>query len=111
MKSLLLLAASAAALVSSGCAHSLHQHHAADGTTGTGLTPQQLQRATVVEGRSEEFIILSFSGQTDYVEKAYQNLLARCPKGQIVGTHTTFETALSFLSYTNKVIMKGYCVQ
>lgn len=110
MKSLLLIAASAAAaLVSSGCAHSLHQHHVADG--GTGLTPQQLQRATVVEGRSEEFIILSFSGQTDYVEKAYQNLLARCPNGQIIGTHTTFETALSFLSYTNKVVMKGYCVQ
>ena len=93
-------------LVLSGCAHSIHQVHVAD------FNPTApLEKGNVVKGSSEQFVILGFTGQTDYVDQAYERLQGACPRGTITGITTQFSTSLGFFSWTNKILMQGLCLE
>ena len=99
MKRLLLL------LALSGCTHSIHLVHT------SGFSPySDKESGKPVSSRSEQFVILSLVGNTDYVEEAYQNLIKQCPKGSIKGITTQYSTSHGFFSWTNKIFMQGTCV-
>ena len=88
------------------CAYSIHDYHVSD------YDPRIPNvQSTTVESYSEKFIILGFSTNVDYAKEAYNDLLSKCPNGTISGTHTQYSTALGFLSYTQKISMKGECIQ
>ena len=101
MKYLFLLGA----LVSAGCAHSIHEVHVSDFNPGKALTEGQRVNAS-----SEQFVVLGFTGNTDYVDQAYKTLMNQCPAGQITGITTRYSTSLGFFSWTNKILMQGLCL-
>ncbi len=89
-----------------GCAHSIHQVHISDFSPGTPIESGEMIKAS-----GEQFVILGFTQQTRYVDQAYQKLIQACPGGAVTGITTQLSTSLGFLSWTNKVLMQGLCVQ
>lgn len=88
-----------------GCAHSVHQAHVSD------FGPYaSVESGEVVKGYAEQFVILGFIGQTDYVNQAYANLMQACGDGRITGITTQMSTSLGFFSWTNKALMQGLCI-
>lgn len=84
----------------SSCAHSIHQVHTSDFVKSSN--------GKVIQAKAEQFVILGFTKQTDYVDQAYASLLKQCP-GSISGITTQISTSLSFLSWTNKALIQGIC--
>ncbi len=89
----------------SGCAYSVHENHTSDFTNNTALSKSQ-----VIEATAEQDVVLGFVGQTDYVDQAFTQLKTECPQGDITGIQTRYSTSLGFFSWTNKIVMKAYCV-
>ena len=89
----------------SGCAHSIHLVHTSDFVPGAPI-----ESGEMVEARTEQFVILGFTGQTNYVDQAYEKLMAACPSGAITGITTQISTSLGFFSWTNKAVMQGLCL-
>lgn len=90
----------------SACAYSVHQVHTSDFSPGASL-----QNGSIVKAQAEQFVILGFTTQTDYVNQGYTKLMAACPQGAITGITTQLATNLGLFSWTNKVLMQGLCVQ
>ncbi len=58
----------------------------------------------------KQFVVLGFVFDNNYLDKAYRRLQSKCKDGYIGGITTQFSTSHGFLSWTNKVLMKGYCL-
>lgn len=102
MKKILL----ASLLFLSGCAHSVHEVHTSDFLPATPIESGEMVKAS-----TEQFVILGFVGNTDYVNQAYAKLQGACPEGVITGITTQYSTSLGFFSWHNKILMQGLCVQ
>ena len=86
------------------CAYSIHMVQAtAFDSSSTADQPKE------IEARASQFVVLSFVGQTDYVDEAYAVLQSKCINGRIEGITSQFSTSLSFLSWTNKIVLKALC--
>lgn len=101
-----------AALVSSlaillgGCTYSIHQVHVSD------FQPYApLERGDIVKGYGEQFVVLGFTQQTNYVDSAYKQLMSNCSGGALSGITTQISTAHGFFSWTNKALMQGLCLK
>lgn len=97
------LALMMAASFTGGCAYSVHQYHVSDSEVSASSEPE------LVEAVGEQFVVMGFVGDVDYVEEAYANLLATCPAGAIDNIHTRFSTSLGFFSWTNRIVIRGEC--
>ena len=93
-------------LLVSGCAHSIHQVHTSDFTPAAQVTSGRMLKAS-----SEQFTILGFVGDTNYVDQAYEALMNQCSGGVITGITTQYSTSFGFFSWTNKILMQGLCLQ
>ena len=99
MKKLLLLSL----LGLSGCTHAVHLVNISDSRPyGKAGTPIQAQ--------SEQFVIMFFAFDTKYVDQAYTKLQRQCAQGTITGISTKYYTDHGFFSWTNRLVMDGYCV-
>lgn len=98
--------AGALALLTTGCAHSIHEVHVSDFNP-----PASVKDGQMIKVQTEQFVILGFTSQTDYVDKAYNQLMDKCPVGVITGITTQYSTSLSFFSWTNKILMQGLCLK
>ena len=87
-----------------GCAHSIHVVHSNPYDQSPGTAEPEL-----IEARSEQGVVLGFAFDTDYVDRAYNTLQAKCSKGRIEGITTQFSTSLGFFNWTNKILMRGFC--
>ena len=88
-----------------GCTYSIHMVHT------SGFEPFTSQKkGKVVRATAERQVFLYFNSDTNYVDEAYEKLQRKCPKGNIVGITTEFQTALQPFSYVQKIFMKGRCV-
>ncbi|HMZ57515.1 MAG TPA: hypothetical protein PL048_01995, partial [Leptospiraceae bacterium] len=65
--------------------------------------------AKKISADSEQFVILWFASDTNYVEEAVDALNRQCPDGKVDQIGTTFKTKLGFLSWTNQLHLVGYC--
>jgi hypothetical protein len=83
--------------------HSVHQVHA------SGAERIDYTKAKIIRAQSEQFTIMGFVTQTDYVDEAMRKLEQQCPKGNIVGLTTQLSTSLGFFSWHNKVLIQGFC--
>ena len=89
----------------SGCAHSIHQVHTSD-----FLPKASLRSGDVVSGYGEQFVVMGFADNTNYVNVAHESLVRACPNGAITGITTQISTSLGFFSWTNKALMQGLCL-
>jgi len=85
----------------SACAHSVHLYQADN---------QDGQKGQLIEALTEQKVILGFTNETSYVNQAYNELKQKCPKGRVEGINTRYSTSLGFFSWTNKIRMRGYCI-
>jgi len=92
---------------SGGCSYSIHNVHVSDFTPVNAESPSGEGR--VVKAQVEQFVVLGFVGQTDYVTEAYRKIQASCKGGEIRGLTTQHSTAHGFFSWTNKVLIQGNC--
>ncbi len=90
------------AFLTGGCAHSVHESHTSDFREMKPGAPQ-------IEAASEQFVIMGFVNDTNYVNAAFNELQTKCP-GRITGITTRYSTSLGFFSWTNKIHMTGYCI-
>lgn len=94
------------AAILGGCAHSIHEVHTSD------FSPYaRIEQGQMVKANAEQFVVLGFTSETEYVNRAYQTLMSQCPDGVVTGITTQLSTSLGFLSWTNKVLMQGLCVK
>lgn len=92
-------------LLLTSCAHSIHEVHTSDFMPATPI-----ESGNIVKATSEQFVVMGFVDNTDYVDQAYKTLMSRCPEGNITGITTQYYTSLNFFSWTNKILMQGLCV-
>lgn len=93
-------------LAVTGCTHSVHVNHLSD----VDNIPQNAEQRQVVTAESEQSVVLGFVFDTDYVEQARDRLLAECP-GRLGAVSTQFSTSHGFMHWTNRIRMRGICVQ
>jgi len=89
-----------------GCAHSVHEVYISD---FEGYP--KLEQGRIVKATAEQFVVMGFVSETNYVDQARQQLINQCPEGGITGISTQFSTSLGFFSWTNKILMQGLCVK
>lgn len=94
----------AACLALSACTHAVHVNHTSDFALERALSAY-----TIVEASAEQHTFLGMVGQTDYVDRAFGDLQSKCPGGVLTGIQTRYSTSHGFLSWTNTVVMRGYC--
>jgi hypothetical protein len=91
-------------MITTGCAHSIHQVYI------SGQDPQSAGQGQWVSADSKTLVILGFQSETNYVEEAMRELESKCPDRLALVT-TEHLTSYKFLSYEQKVIMKGLCLK
>ena len=92
------------ALALSGCTYSVHQVGFSD-----DIPVSKKKSAKLIHAQADEFVILGFEGDTNYVNKAYAKLIDQCPQGNIGGIATKFYSSHGFLSWTSTVDIEGFC--
>jgi len=62
-----------------------------------------------VEAMAKQHVILGFAFDTNYVDNARNSLIAQCDK-ELTAVSTQYSTDHGFLSWNNKILMKGICI-
>ena len=92
-------------LILLSCTHSVHIVHVGD------FRPyQKFSSGTKIEAEQEQFLILGFTLETNYINRARKDLLSQCEKGVIQGPVTRVSTSHGFFSWTNHVHMQALCL-
>lgn len=94
-------------LVLSSCTHSIHMVHVSDFSP----TYKQLSEGRVVKAEAEQFVIMGFVNDTNYVNEALAKLESSCREGQIQGITTEYSTSHGFFSWTNRIYIQGLCTR
>ena len=94
------------AALAAGCTHAVHINHTSD-----YVNTKPLAECRQVAAKSDQHVFLGFTGQTDYVEEAFSELIEQCPKGVVTGIQSRYSTSHNFMSWKNTVLMRGYCVE
>ena len=105
MTSLKVLTVSVVLLATSACTHSIHKVHVSD------FSPYApVEQGKIVKASAEQFTVMGFVKETDYVDQAVEKLKSECPSGELTGITTQFSTSHGFFSWTNKVLLQGLCL-
>ena len=91
--------------MATSCAYSVHQVQAGD--FNFSVRPS---KARTVSASSEQFVIMGFADNVDYVDSAVSKLKRKC-SNSISGITTEYMTELGFFSWRNKIYLKGKCVK
>jgi hypothetical protein len=93
-------------LVFAGCTYSVHQV-----ATGGLENIKPGANARLVKAEAEQHVILYITGNTDYADEAYRELLAQCPDGELQAIEARYSTSHGFLSFTNYLKAEALCVK
>lgn len=86
------------------CTHAVHM------VETQGVQPGVYAKgAERISSESQQFTIMGVVTETNYVNEAHRQLIAKCPTGNIGGVATRFSTSHGFFSWTNKVKISGWC--
>lgn len=86
------------------CSSSVHQYNAGD-----VRSPLPAKSIKKISAESEQFTILGFVFDTNYVTEAVDKLNEQCPDAWIQGIIIRYSTAHGFMSWKNRVYLEGYC--
>ncbi len=92
--------------LAAGCTHSIHLVHVSDFDPGVAQG-----QGKVIKAQTEQFVVMAFAFETDYVDQAYHKLREECRGGKVQGITTQFSTSHGFFSWHNKILMQGLCVK
>lgn len=106
MKAVVALLAIASLGMIFGCSHSIHQVYVSSQDPGVLYS----KSSEWVSVEAKDNVILSFALQTDYVQDAYRHLEQKCP-GRIAQVTSEHFTSYFFLSYDQRLILRGLCVK
>lgn len=95
-----------AVLLLNGCTSSIHMVN----TDGFDQAIPAGVDYKYVEASTKQHVILGFAANTNYVDEARQSLIAQCD-GELTAVSTQYSTDHSFLSWYNKILMKGVCIK
>ena len=96
----------ALSVFSGACTHALHLYHSGD------FEPiPRKAKVSKVSAQAEQFTIMGFTSETNYVNTAFKELQQKCPQGKITGINTRYSTSHGFFSWTNTINMTGLCVR
>ncbi len=87
-----------------GCSHALHLTNVSDIDIKVSK-----KNSVQIDSEGEQFVVLGFVQQTEFVNQAYHDLEKKCP-GEISGIQTRYSTSHGFFSWTNKVKMTAWCL-
>jgi hypothetical protein len=88
-----------------GCSHSVHLVNISDFDQKEKFTAGKW-----IQVETEQTVILGLKFDTNYVDLAHRNLVAKCSSGDIQGITTRFSTSLGFFHWKNKINMQGLCL-
>ncbi|MCB1192583.1 MAG: hypothetical protein H7A23_04975 [Leptospiraceae bacterium] len=88
------------------CTHSVHMYAAGDIEKPISVTSMKQ-----VSSDSEQFTVLGFIFDTNYVDEAVEKLRSQCEKGNIHFISSRYSTSHGFLSWKNKLHLEGYCIE
>ena len=88
----------------SACTSSIHMSQ----VDVNNMSPDELNRGTVIEIEKSQKNILGFVYNTYYVDQAYAELLHQCPKGTAM-VNVEYLTNHGFLSWTDIIRLKAVC--
>lgn len=95
-----------AILMIMGCTYSVHQVPLSD------FKPYiSASSGRAIEARGQQFVVMGFANETNYVDYAYQQLQKQCIDGTVTGIATKSYTAHGFFSWTNHIHLQGLCIQ
>ncbi|QUM75576.1 hypothetical protein HWV00_04645 [Moritella sp. 24] len=92
-------------LLLNGCTSSIHMVSNA----GFNQTIPVNSSYRYVEASTKQHVILGFAANTNYVDEARQLLISQCD-GELSAVSTQYSTDHGFLSWNNKILMKGICI-
>lgn len=104
MKSLLTLTVLAGLLT--GCSHAMHLSHVDD--VQPIIRDKDARR---IKAEAEQFVVMGFVKETNYVNQAMAELERKCDGGTITGINTRYSTSHGFFSWTNKIRMSAWCIR
>ena len=90
-------------LLMGACSHSIHQVYVSSMDPGT--TYDHAEWVTV---EAKDYVVLSFEMETRYIEEGYKKLEDKC-KGRIAQVTAEHLTSYQFLSYDQRIILRGLC--
>ena len=86
------------------CAYSIHHVHS--NPIEEGL---QIAKGREIRSKAEQEVFLWFVTDNYFADEAMSRLINQCPQGRIEGIQTIYSTDLGFLSFVNRIRMKGFC--
>ncbi len=86
-----------------GCTHSIHQVY----VSSQDKLPAKI-KTEWVDVETNDFVVLGFATKTDYIEEAHRELQEKC-QGRISQVSTEHLTSYYFLSYKQRIRLKGLC--
>jgi len=89
------------------CAYSMHEVHVSDFSPYSPLE----KGGEVIKAVGDQFVVLWFTFDTQYVNDAYEKLQNQCPGGEITSISSQLYTELGFFSWKNKLLLQGVCRQ
>lgn len=87
------------------CAYSVHEVQFSDFTPYAPLE----KSGEIIKSSGQQFVVMGFVTDTNYVDNAYKSFQNKCPNGQISSVSTQFLTELGFFSWNNKIHFQGIC--
>jgi len=104
MKKLILLLSMFMFVMLSGCTSSIHMSQ----VDVDSMVSDEGTLGTIIEIEKSQKNMLGFVYNTDYVDKAYAELLHQCPNGTSM-VNVGYLTNHGFLSWTDKIRIKAVC--
>lgn len=91
-------------LILASCSHSVHLVNMSD----RSLIVDQ-SKGNEIEAESIQHVIFWIASDTDYVQRAHQELINKCPNGDIKNITTRYSTSHGFFNWYNKIYMQARC--
>ncbi|MDD9951662.1 MAG: hypothetical protein OXT67_08875 [Zetaproteobacteria bacterium] len=86
------------------CAYSIHQNHMGSFDESTAT------KGKIIKVDHKEQIIFADFTDVNWVDRSYQELMAKCPAGRIIGISTLYATDLGFFSWKERIRLEGSCI-
>jgi hypothetical protein len=86
------------------CSHAVHLVHLSDHNL-----KKSAKSGKMISVETEQVVVMGFMFDTNYVNQAHEQMIAKCPKGTIKNIMTRSSTSHAFFHWKNKIYMEGRC--
>jgi LEA14-like dessication related protein len=69
------------------------------------------KKAREIQSKDTDNVILSLTFDTDFADRAYEQLLAQCKRGSIYNIRGVYSTDLGFMAYKQILRLEAICIE